>query len=322
MLNEVQAAIQAHERFAILTHIGPEGDALGAQLAMRLILKELGKQTIAISRDPVPASLEFLPGATDVHRSSALHGEQIDLWCIVDCGNLSRIGDDIAELLPRNPKIINIDHHRDNPHFGNVNFVKEAPSTTMLIYELANFLGLRITKDLATCLYTGIIADTDSFRNANVTPEVMEAGAELLSYGVDPRQVAINLYERRSPEELRLMTQVLLNAQIKDGVIWSGISRQIFKETGTNVNDTERLVEELRAVDGIEVAILFKELDRNEVKVSLRSKGKAVVNGIAKIFGGGGHEKAAGCLVEGPLAEVQDRVLAEVHRRLNGNKAQ
>jgi len=320
MLNELKSVLLEHERFAVLTHIGPEGDALGAQLAMRYILTELGKKALVLSRDPVPPSLEFLPGASSVQRPSAMHGEQIDLWCIVDCGNLSRIGEDIAQLLPRNPKIINIDHHRDNPHFGQVNFVKEAASTTSLIYELAHFLNIKITKELATLLYTGIIADTDSFRNANVTPYVMKIGAELLTFGVNPREVAINLYERKSPEELRLWSHVLTNAQIKNGVIWSGISKQIFRETGTHVNDTERLVEELRAVEGIEVAVLFKELDRNEVKVSLRSKGKAVVNGIARLFGGGGHEKASGCLVEGPLTEVQDRVLAEVHRSLNANK--
>jgi phosphoesterase RecJ-like protein len=322
MLNEIKSVLLTHERFAVLTHIGPEGDALGAQLAMKYILDELGKKSVIISRDPVPSSLEFLPWSDSVQRPSALHGEPIDIWCIVDCGNLSRIGEDIAELLPRSPKIINIDHHRDNPRFGQVNFVKEAASTTLLMYELINFLNIKISKEVATLLYTGIIADTDSFRNANVNPTVMKTAAELLAFGVDPREVAINLYERKSPEELRLWSHVLTNAQIKNGVIWSGISKQIFRETGTHVNDTERLVEELRAVEGIEVAVLFKELDRNEVKVSLRAKGKSVVNGVARLFGGGGHEKAAGCLVEGPLTEVQDRVLAEVHRSLNANKPQ
>jgi phosphoesterase RecJ-like protein len=150
----------------------------------------------------------------------------------------------------------------------------------------------------------------------------MKAAAELLAYGVDPREVAVNLYERRRFEELRLWSQVLMNLKIKDGVIWSSVTRQMFRETGTTMNDTERLVEELRSVEGIEVALLFKELDRNEVKVSLRSKGKAMVNGVARLFGGGGHEKAAGCLIEGPLTEVQDRVLAEVHRSLHDRKPQ
>jgi phosphoesterase RecJ-like protein len=320
MLDEIKAAIQGHERFAILTHIGPEGDALGSQLAMKLILDEQGKRSLVISRDAVPASLMFLPGAREVQRPSALHGEEIDLWCILDCGNLSRIGEEIAALLPRQCKVLNIDHHRDNPRFGQLNLVKEAASTTMLLYELARFLGVRPSKELAICLYTGIVADTDAFRNANVTPEVMRTAAELLSHDVDAREIAINLYERRSPQELRLWSHVLGTARVKNGVIWSGISRQTFRETGTNVNDTERMVEELRAVDGIEVAVLFKELERNEIKVSLRAKGRAVVNGVARLFGGGGHEKAAGCLVEGPLAEVQDRVLAEVHRSLDDHK--
>jgi phosphoesterase RecJ-like protein len=246
-----------------------------------------------------------------------LRSDEIEVWCIVDCGDLSRIGEDALKLLRDGQIVINIDHHhRDNPRFGHVNFVKEAASTTQLLYELAPHLGVTITPQIATCLYTGIIADTDSFRNSNVTREVLEMAAQLLSYGVNTREIAVNLYERRSLAELKLLGYVLQSAQITDGIIWSSIPTSVFRETNTTVADTERLVEELRSVEGIEVAVLFKELENGKIKVSLRSKGRAAVNLVARAFGGGGHEQAAGCVIPGELEEVQERVLAELARHL------
>jgi phosphoesterase RecJ-like protein len=317
MINEVKAVIRAHARFGILSHIGPEGDAIGSELALRFMLEQLGKEAWTANRDLVPPSLRFLPGADEMLHPTQLRSDEIEVWCIVDCGDLSRIGEDALKLLRDGQIVINIDHHhRDNPRFGHVNFVKEAASTTQLLYELAPHLGVTITPQIATCLYTGIVADTDSFRNSNVTREVLEMAAQLLSYGVNTREIAVNLYERRSLAELKLLGYVLQSAQITDGIIWSSIPTSVFRETNTTVADTERLVEELRSVDGIEVAVLFKELENGKIKVSLRSKGRAAVNLVARAFGGGGHEQAAGCVIPGELEEVQERVLAELARHL------
>ncbi|MCS7197975.1 MAG: bifunctional oligoribonuclease/PAP phosphatase NrnA [Candidatus Bipolaricaulota bacterium] len=318
MISEIKAIIRAHGRFGILSHIGPEGDAIGSELALKFMLEQLGKETWVANRDLVPPSLRFLPGAEAVLHPTQLRSDEIEVWCIVDCGDLSRIGEDALKLLREGQIIINIDHHhRDNPRFGHVNFVKEAASTTQLLYELAPHLQVTITPQIATCLYTGIVADTDSFRNSNVTPQVLEIAAQLLSYGVNTREIAINLYERRSLSELQLLGYVLQNAQLSGGIIWSAIPKSVFHKTNTSVTDTERLVEELRSVAGIEVAVLFKELENGKIKVSLRSKGRATVNSVARVFGGGGHEQAAGCVIPGDLAEVQERVLAELQRHLS-----
>jgi phosphoesterase RecJ-like protein len=317
MINEVKSVIRAHARFGILSHIGPEGDAIGSELALKFMLEQLGKEAWTANRDLVPPSLRFLPGADEMLHPTQLRSDEIEVWCIVDCGDLSRIGEDALKLLRDGQIVINIDHHhRDNPRFGHVNFVKEAASTTQLLYELAPHLEVTITPQIATCLYTGIIADTDSFRNSNVTREVLEMAAQLLSYGVNTREIAVNLYERRSLAELKLLGYVLQSAQITDGIIWSSIPTSVFRETNTTVADTERLVEELRSVEGIEVAVLFKELENGKIKVSLRSKGRAAVNLVARAFGGGGHEQAAGCVIPGELEEVQERVLAELARHL------
>lgn len=318
VLEEVVAAIKEQEYFAITSHMAPEGDAIGSQLALRLILKELGKEAVIINRDPVPANLRFLPGANRILRPSQLKSFVFPVWFVLDCADLARIGEEIQRQIKGHIIIIiNIDHHGDNPRFGEINYVVEAASTSQLIYELAKHLGISINKEFATCIYSGIVADTDSFRNANVNPAVFEIAAELLRAGANSREVAINLYERRSPAEMKLMGHVLINAQIDKGIIWSTISQQLFERTGTTVNDTERLVEELRAADGIEVAVLFKELSHSKVKVSLRSKDKINVNQVAQLFGGGGHEKAAGCLVTGRLEEVKTSVLRELRRRLH-----
>lgn len=321
MISEVKAVIRAHARFGILSHIGPEGDAIGSELALKFMLEQLGKEAWAANRDLVPPSLRFLPGADELLHPTQLRSDEIEVWCVVDCGDLSRVGEDALKLFQEGQIILNIDHHhRDNPRFGHVNFVREAASTTQLLYELALALPVEITPQIATCLYTGIIADTDSFRNSNVTREVLEMAAQLLSYGVDTRKIAINLYERRSLYELQLLGYVLQNAQVTNGIIWSAIPKSVFHKTNTSVTDTERLVEELRSVEGIEVAVLFKELENGKIKVSFRSKGRATVNGVARAFGGGGHEQAAGCVIAGDLSEVQERVLSELQRHLASKK--
>jgi phosphoesterase RecJ-like protein len=190
----------------------------------------------------------------------------------------------------------------------------------MLIFELAKQIGIEVTPELATCLYAGIVADTDSFRNANVTPQTLLLAAELLDHGARSREISINLYERRSLPELRLLGYALQSAHVEDGVIWSSIPGDLFQQTGGSLDDTERLAEELRAAGGIHVAVLFKELPNGKIKVSLRSKNGVDVSRVARIFGGGGHPQAAGCLIPGDLPDVEARVLSEVRHLLEAGR--
>ncbi len=316
MPEQIIAILHEHERFGLTTHIGPEADAIGSQLGMMHILRALGKKTWVVLRDPVPEPLTFLPGWEAIKYPAEVPQEQIEVWVVVDCGQLSRVGEGIHQLVEHHPLIVNIDHHQDNPRFGHVNWVRTMSSTTMLIYELAKQIGIEVTPELATCLYAGIVADTDSFRNANVTPQTLLLAAELLDHGAQSREISINLYERRSLPELRFLGYTLLNAHVEDGVIWSSISVDLFRKTGGSLDDTERLAEELRAADGIRVAVLFKELPNGKIKVSLRSKNGVDVSRVARIFGGGGHRQAAGCLIPGELHDVEARMLSEVKHLL------
>jgi phosphoesterase RecJ-like protein len=320
MAEQILTVIREYERFAITTHLGPEADAIGSQLALQHMLRALGKETWAVLRDPVPETLRFLPGSDSIHSTLPVSRSEIDAWFVVDCGQLNRIGEITLSLLQDHPLIVNIDHHSDNPRFGHVNWVKVTASTTLLLYELARQLGVEITPELATCLYAGIVADTDSFRNANVSAEVLRVSAELLQHGAGAREISVQIYERRTLPEIKLLGHTLLGAQIADGIIWSSIPQEVFRRTDTGVNDTERLVEELRATDGIAVAVLFKEMPTGKIKVSLRAKRDEVdVSRVARTFGGGGHKQAAGCLIPGALAEVETQVLAEVQRALKAH---
>jgi len=316
MSEQVISVIREHRCFAVASHLGPEADAIGSQLALKMMLEAVGKEVWAVLRDPVPDNLKFLPGAGAIRTPAEIPQDAIEAWFVVDCGQLSRVGEVLTQMIDDHPLVVNIDHHRDNPRFGKVNWVVPTASTTMILYQLAKDLGVEITPELATCLYAGIVADTDSFRNANVDPEALSVAAELLSSGARAREIAVNLYERRRPAEMRLLGHTLLNAKVSDGIIWSSIPQELFRSTGADLDDTERLAEELRATEGIRVAVLFKELGNGKIKVSLRSKEGLDVSKVARVFGGGGHLQAAGCLIAGELEEVERRVLSEVRRAL------
>ncbi|MFQ6118074.1 MAG: bifunctional oligoribonuclease/PAP phosphatase NrnA, partial [Candidatus Bipolaricaulia bacterium] len=188
-----------------------------------------------------------------------------------------------------------------------VNYVRRTAATAQLILELAQALGI-IDPEIATSLYAGLVADTDAFRNDNTDAHALRDAATLVEQGARAREVAINLYEQRTLGELRLLGYVLLHAHVEDSIIWCDLPLRAFAELGASPHETEHLVEDLRAHKGVEVAALFRELEGGQVKVSLRAKSDFKVNAVARKFGGGGHEQAAGCVITGDLATVEQRV--------------
>ncbi|MCR4404218.1 MAG: bifunctional oligoribonuclease/PAP phosphatase NrnA [Candidatus Acetothermia bacterium] len=321
VLEEIIDLIKENERFALTTHLSPEGDALGSALALRLILRRLGKEALILLQDAVPQNLRFLKGAEGIRSPKSLP-EQFDpeVWFVLDCANLERAGEALARLVLRSGRpIVNIDHHLDNSNFGQVNYVRQTAAAAQLIFELARALEV-IDPEIATSIYAGIVADTDAFRNANTDALALRDAAALMEHGARANEVIVNLYERRTPGELRLLGWTLLHAQIEDSLAWAALSRQTFAELGASHQDTEHLVDTLRTLDGVRVALLFKELDGGRVKVSFRAKGGFKVNEVARHFGGGGHEQAAGCVISGELARVEGMVLAELRRRLDASQ--
>jgi len=321
-MEEIIDLIKDHERFAITTHLSPEADAIGSALALRLILRRLGKEAFVVIQDPVPSSLKFLKGTEGVKAPQDFGQFGPELWFVVDCAGLDRVGDRVMRLIEGSSQpVINIDHHIDNPGFGDHNYVRPVAAAAQLIFELAQALGV-LDHEIATSLYAGIVADTDSFRNDNTDAQVLRDAAALIEHGARAREVAINLYERRTPGELRLRGYCFLNAHLEGPIAWCDLPLKAFAELGAFPWETEHLVEDLRTLEGIEVALLFKELEGGRVKVSLRSKSGFKVNEVARSFGGGGHEQAAGCIVEGELAAVERLVLEELRRRLDAGQSE
>lgn len=324
--NELEAMVQIikkRARFAISSHVRPDGDAIGSQLALMNILERLNKEVFMVNCDRPPNNLLFLSQIERILTPEEAKGkvEHIEVWFFLDASEKERVGQKVNNLA-QGKTIINIDHHVDNPGFGDINCVKNIASTSMIIYELAKELNIQIDKEMATCIYTGIASDTDTFRNSNTTKEAMAVSAALLGKGVSAREVAINLFEIRTPPQLKLLAYILNEAKFSNRIIWSTLPKDTLEDTESDLQDTELLIENLRAVEGIKVAVLFKELTEGKVKVSLRSKDEEDVNEIAKKFGGGGHRKAAGFVMEGNLDEAVNRVINEIQVVLSDKEAE
>lgn len=320
-MEEIIKLIEDHERFAITTHLSPEADAIGSALALRLILRKLGKEALIVIQDPVPHNLRFLKGWKSIKAPRELPDQlEPELWFIVDCANPKRIGEKMFALIEQGQRpIVNIDHHISNSNFGHVNYVRQTAAAAQLILELSQALSIT-DSEIATSLYAGIVADTDSFRNANTDSRVLRDAATLVDYGARARKVAVNLYERQTLGEFRLRGLCLSQARLEDSIVWCNLPWRAFAELGASPQETEHLVEDLRSLEGVKVAALFRELEGGRVKVSLRAKLGFKVNQVAQHFGGGGHEQAAGCVIPGELAEVEELVLRELRRRLDAGQ--
>ncbi len=316
-LEQVTEAVRKHRQFVVSTHINPEGDALGSALALALLLRQQGKEAQVITRDPVPPSLDFLPYQGIQTTVPELTGSY-EVFVTVDCGDLERTA------LGKNGKVpaslvINIDHHLTNRGFGQINWIDpDAAATGEMIYRLARRWKADLTPEIALCLYTALVTETGSFRYSNTSAELFRIAAELADRGVEPWVVAHRVYERNSRGRLALLGEILRGLEVApDGrVAWVVLTQEMFRRTGTGPDDTEELVNYPRSVDGVEVAVLFRENPDGNYKISLRSKDRADVAQVAGQFGGGGHRKAAGCTIEGPLDRAKARVLRAVAEAL------
>jgi bifunctional oligoribonuclease and PAP phosphatase NrnA len=309
--NEALTLLGGHGgRALMLGHVHPDGDVLGTLLALGLALESRGWQVVYGGPHPAPAILDFLPGVERYRVMSAIQGT-FDVTVLTDCPNPDRTEGliDQARLVSR--RIVNIDHHPDNRRYGDVNWVDaRAAATGELVYELLVGLGVSISPGMATDLFAAIHTDTGSFRYSNVTPDTFRIAAALVAAGANPALVSSHLYERRPPEALRSLAEVLVRVQVsEDGrVAWLSLPGGIVPDTFIEAED---LVTYPRSIGSVQVACLFRERD-GRVKVSLRSKGDADVRDIAAKFGGGGHRNAAGCTVEGSLEGATNDVLAVV----------
>lgn len=314
-------AIKKYKKFLITAHVNLEGDSLGSQLAMKKLLTSLGKTAFIVDNDPAPDHYKFLPNADEVSTDIKMKRD-FDAIVVLDCPNLKRIGK-VQELVTKDKAVINIDHHISNENFGSINWVdSNASSAGEMVYRLFKAMDVEMTKDVALVLYIAILTDTGSFNYDNTSRATHEIAGELLGYGLKPALVSESVYERRTVSDIKLLNLVLSSLKLNKAgdIAYLEITKKMIEETGADYLKSEGFINYARSIDKARIAILFKEDPNgsNKINVSFRAKGDVDVNGLASHFGGGGHVKASGCIIEGPLAEVEKKVLAKAEEALHG----
>lgn len=320
-IDEFVKAIRENDSFGIVSHARPDGDAIGSELGLGLALRAMGKKVTLWNEDGVPRRFAFAEGA-DTFSPLPGEGDALPQVLIcVDTGDRKRLGDTIDAMLDRFPFIINIDHHGTNPNYGHINLVEpEAAACGCVVLQLIHALEVELTPAMATALYIAVSTDTGSFRYSSVTGDVMRRGGELLDCGIDVAGINRRLYEELSPGALRVQREVLNNVVVsEDGTIAHYAMPAGTKERlGVDKEATKDLVDIIRVIEGVLVAIIFEDLEDGRIRVSLRSKDPRIdMCALAQQFGGGGHIMAAGCRVAAELEDCRRRVVAAAQQAVN-----
>ncbi len=317
--------IHSHQRFILTSHIRPDCDALGSELGMAGILRQLGKEVRIINGHPTPPSLSFLdPSQTIEVIGETVSRDEISGDCIIvlDTSAWAQLGP-MGEVLRGFPATkLCIDHHVGEDELG-TEFFKDtsAEATGHLVTVLAEKLNVKITKPMATALYAAIATDTGWFRFGSTTSATYRVAAKLLDFGAVPSEVYADLYERDTLGRIRLRGRILARTEpeLEGRLVHTYVVKEDFTETGAIPSDTEDAINLTLAISGTKFAVIFVEQLKGGFKISFRSRCGVDCNQVAREFGGGGHRAAAGAFVEGPLKEVQQRVLGVVRKALENN---
>ncbi len=311
MFTEIIEVIHSCTTFLITAHVRPDGDALGSELAIYHALRGMGKKAVVYNQDQTPDMYRFLPGSEEIiHSMETVNG--FDAAFVLDCSDISRIGNE-ADRIGSLDKIISIDHHvSSGGTFSELLLVDPTASSTGEIeYRLLNRMGIAVTADIATNIYTAILTDTGSFRYSNTGIDTFRVAADLVEKGADCRYIAQNIYEARPAVQVRLMGKVLDTLEFYQGGRVGSIcvTQEMLRKEGALPEHTEGFVDIVRSIQGVEIAVCYYEVYKDRYKISLRSKGKVDVEKIAGILGGGGHVNASACRVEGTIKTIKRKLL-------------
>ncbi len=299
---DILSIITENDYFVLLTHIHPDGDALGSMLGMAEILRSFGKQVICYADEPVSYIFEFLPDADKICNdldevfSFIAHADSTVVTISLDCGGGERIGRHNVEFLNNKPFVV-IDHHRAHKTFGDYRWVEpSASSTGEMVYELAKALRIPVTLKCAYDLFVAISTDTGSFRYEATSARTLEIASDLVECGVRPEEISNRLHDNYTLGRLKLLALVLGTLQLEeeDQVGFVHATQDMFRDSGASNADAEGFVDFPRSLHFVKVAVFLKEIDNDLISVSLRAKGDCDVSEVAKFFGGGGHRNAAG----------------------------
>jgi len=311
MYKKIWDKIKDSDNIVLISHVNPDGDALGSSLSMYNILKKMGKNVSVVNMTDLASYLDFLPNYDKVKKTLP---NKIDLMISFDCGSFDRLG------IEEKPSfLINIDHHISNTNYGDINLIEDAASTSQVVFNILEANGIEIDKDSATCIYTALVTDTGNFQYESVTDEVFRVASELVKCGVKPDFISKMLYERDRLSRLRFIAKALDTLELylegKVGIV--EVTNELMAKTGAIKDDTDGLVNMVRKLEPVEVAIMLREEENGDIKISMRSKNYVDVSKIAVKYGGGGHIRASGATITNKtFSEIKKMLLEDIKGEL------
>jgi len=321
IIDRIIEVIGQHRTFCIVGHMRPDGDCIGSQLGLALALQAEGKKVTVWNQDAIPQKYKFLN--VDELFLKPRRGEKFDCVIATDCASFERLGT-VGECIAERKVFINIDHHVSNTRYADVNWVSpREPSCGELIFRLLKVARWPITKPMADLLFTAVSTDTGSFQYATTRPGTFHTGAELVTRGANLAKICDEVYQSYPLSRARLLKHVYSKFRLaeNDKIAWFWLKQKDFNRTGAESDDTEGLIDHIRAIEPVIVACVFEEVGPEMTRISLRSKSDKVnVSEICKLFGGGGHPAAAGARIPGTPLSVQRKVIAAVKRSLKAAK--
>jgi len=317
--SELAEAIRSHDTFLLLSHVRPDGDAIGSQLALGHALEEMGKTVYYVNEDGLPDNLTFLPKSDKIQTPPA---DPLDVQvCIaLDCATKPRLGDNALHSASKAGLWINIDHHISNPAYGDLNHIDAtSPATGQIIYQLITSEGLPLPEETRDSIYVAVSTDTGSFQYSNTTAATYEMAAELVRQGLDVGDINAKVYDSNPYRKIELLRSLLNTLQLENGgkVAHWELPYSVKEEYNLKPEDSEDQIDLIRGIEGVVAAAFFEELEDGKIRVSLRAKDSSInVCDIAQQFGGGGHARAAGIRMPGPITSAREQVLAAISKTL------
>ncbi len=318
---EIANAIEKAHRIAVITHVAPDGDAIGSCLGLTHVLRALGKEAVPVCQDPVPYMVNWLPGVDEFMTKAPA---EVDLVISIDLSSVDRMGEAYdADALGHLP-LVNIDHHVTNTYFGNVNWVEpRAVAACEMVYHLAQTFGYPLAPQVATYLLTGLLTDTRGLRTANVNARVLRIATHLVELGAPIGEITELTFNRKPVAVIKLWSLALQRLHIEpEGIIWVTITEEMRQEAGFEEQSDGGLVSFITSADTARVGVVFTEKADGKVNVSMRARPGYDVARVAFALGGGGHPLAAGATIDGPLDEAARRVVRHLKESLARQQVQ
>lgn len=312
VVEEILRVINKGERFLVVSHSRPDGDAVGSMLAFGEILRHLGKSADLVTADSVPAVYRHLPGANAVRTALGVQGPY-DAAILLECDGIERARlKGLEQFL-----LINIDHHITAHPYAQLNWIdREAVSVGEMVYRFANAAGVSITPQMAACLYTTVLTDTGGFCYGSLKGSTFALARDLVEAGADAGEIAREVYFSTPVSKVKLMAAALGTLHCEGEIAWLWITEEDMERAGATEEDTEGIANVGIGIAGIQAGVFLRALNDGTVRLSLRGKGKVNVAAIAERLGGGGHENSAGCTLEGPLERALNQILGELRAKL------